>query len=60
MVDLILSDKIGCHTSVVRQQIKFYGKWTNGTIITTLLVNTDRCGSIENKILLRLTMIKLF
>ena len=60
MLDLILSHKIGCQTSVVRQQIKLYEKWTNGTTITTLLVNTNRCGSIENKILLRLIRIKLF
>ena len=59
-VDLIPSDKIRCPTRLVWQHMKFYQKWTFSTTIATLQVNTCRCGSIKNKILLRLTRIKLF
>ena len=60
MVDLLHSNKIGCPTSIVRQQIQFYGAGTIGTTIVALLVNDLRYSSIENEILCRLTRIKLF
>ena len=52
-VDLLLSNKIGCPTSMVRQQIKFYEAGTIGTTIVALLVNDLRYSSKENEILWR-------